>query len=56
MNLGVAPAVTIAETVGTAVLATVITSSPGPMPKVLSAIKIASVPLFTPTPCRACEY
>ena len=31
------------------VLATVMTSSPGPMPSVRSATKIASVPFATPT-------
>ena len=47
---GLAPVARIAETVGTAVLATVTTSSPGPTPNPLSPTKMASVPEFTPIP------
>ena len=47
---GVAPVETIADMVGTAVFATVITSSPGPTPMALSAKNSASVPLATPMP------
>ena len=46
---GFAPVLTIAEIVGTAVLETVITSSPFLIPRANKAINIASVPLLTPT-------
>ena len=49
-NTGRAPSERIAEAVGTAVLGTVITSSPAATPAAASAIWIASVPLLTPTP------
>jgi len=49
-NTGVAPVETIADTVGMAVLVTVITSSPEPIPKAFSAKNIAFVPLSQPTP------
>ena len=54
-NTGIAPVLTIAETVGIAVFETVITSSPSPIFKALSAKKIASVPLATPMPCLASQ-
>ena len=44
---GVAPAKSIAETVGTAVFATVITSSPLPISRAFKERNIASVPLAT---------
>ncbi len=44
-----APTARIAATVATAVCDTVMTSSPGPMPRALSAKIKASVPLATPT-------
>ena len=49
-NFTDAPALTIAVTVGTAVLDVVITSSPGPILQALNAIVIASVQLPTPIP------
>jgi len=47
-STGVAPAKEIAESVGTAVLGTVITSSPGCTPLATRARWIASVPEPTP--------
>ena len=49
-NLTVAPVLTIAVTVGTAVLEVVKTSSPIPTSKAFKAIVIASVQLPTPIP------
>ena len=46
---GVAPVITIAAVVARAVWETVMTSSPGPMPRALRARTSASVPLPTPT-------
>ena len=48
-----APAATMAQTVGTAVLGAVMTASPGPTPQARSARWIASVPEPTPTAWRA---
>ena len=50
---GVAPVITIAPTVATKVIVVVITSSPGPIPNILSGSAIASVPVPTPIPCFA---
>lgn len=47
-KVGVAPTVTIAETVGIAVFETVNTSSPGPMPRLRRLRIKALVPLSTP--------
>lgn len=48
-NTGVAPTALIATTVGAAVFETVITSSPGPMPRARRPSTMALVPLSTPT-------
>ena len=48
-NTTCAPAILIASDVATKLLATVMTSSPGPMPSAFSAMNSASVPLATPT-------
>ena len=48
-SFGVAPEFTIAEIVGIAVLATVMTSSPFFIPKLIKEINKASVPLLTVT-------
>jgi len=52
-NTGVALAKEMAEMVGTAVLGTVMTSSPGCTPQASKARCSASVPEPTPTPWRA---
>jgi hypothetical protein len=51
-NRGVAPALTIADTVGMAVFEVVITSSPAFTSRAWRASTRASVPLLTPTPWR----
>src|SRR5207249_9201445 len=47
-NTAVAPAIQIASAVAKKVLGWVMTSSPGPMSKAISASQMASVPLQTP--------
>lgn len=49
---GVAPVPSMATTVGAAVLATVMTSSPGPTPSACSPSLTALVPLSTPAQWR----
>ena len=48
-NTAVAPAIQIASAVAKNVLAVVMTSSPGSMPRAMKASQSASVPEFTPT-------
>ncbi len=48
-NSGDAPVIVMASTVAMNVLATVMTASSRPMPQAVSASRMASVPLATPT-------
>jgi len=48
-NTAVAPAIQMASAVAKKVLGCVMTSSPGPMPRAISASQMASVPLPRPT-------
>ena len=55
-NTTCAPAIRMASDVATKLLATVITSSPGPIPSVRNAMNNASVPFATPTQCPTSQY
>ena len=50
-NTGVAPALTTQDTLARKVRGVTTTSSPGPMPRALSATSSASVPLASATAC-----
>ena len=55
-NLGTPPAATMAETVGTAVFGTVMTSDPAFTPSAFKPSINAFVPLSTPMPCPTPQY